>query len=270
MKKLLIITLLFSHFSTFAFDEGSDKIIKKYLKAIGGAKEWEKVNTMKIIMEENRSYSEIITTNLIIRNKGFRQESVYNFKNETGKDIQGGTPSVHAWYNDETAWSVANISFQISDIKKDSVLKARNKEWGFNQVIDKKGDKNWTRFLKWQTQIPWCFIDYETKGYKTIYKGDTKISIDEVSEIEMISPTGDTTNYFFDKKKAFLLKATFSKKEYRYAEYKQVNNVKVAFEVSEAFTDGIAKGILMTKWYTINQVKLNEPLDEKIFMKPKQ
>jgi hypothetical protein len=270
MKKLLTITFLCLQFSSFAFDEGSDKIIKKYLKAIGGAKEWEKINSMKIVMEGDRSYSEIITTISILRDKGYKQETVYNFKNETGKDIQGGTPSVYAWYNDETAWSVANLSLTVGDVKKDSTIKVKHKEWGLNQIIDKANDKNWIRPLRWQTQIPWCFIDYETKGYTTTYKGDTKISVDGVSEIEMISPTGDTTSYFFDKKKATLLKAKFKRKEYSYAGYKQVDNVKIAFEITEAYIDGISKGVAMTKWFTVNQIKLNEPMDEKIFLKPKQ
>jgi hypothetical protein len=268
MKKLLIITLLFSNFPSFSFDDGSDKIIKKYLKAIGGAKEWEAVNTIKIAMhEDNKTLGEIFTIISILREKGYRKERSYTMEL---KYFRGGTPSADGYFN-EVAWSVINLPFsQVEDKKKDSTIKANHKKWGFNQVKDLSNDKLWIQPLKWQTQMPWCFIDYEPKGYKTTYKGDSKISVDEVSEIEMISPTGDTASYFFNKKSSLLLKAAYKKREYVYSTYKQVNNVKVPFEMTESRIDFNGKGVPYTLWYTIDQVKLNEPMDEKIFMKPKQ
>ncbi len=86
----------------------------------------------------------------------------------------------------------------------------------------------------------------------------------------MISPTGDTARYFFNKKNSLLLNSAYKKIEYVYSNYKQVDNVKVPFEITESRVDFMGKGIPYTIWYTISQVKLNEPMDEKIFMKPKQ
>jgi hypothetical protein len=123
MKKLLIITLLFSHFSSFALDDGSDKIIKKYLKAIGGAKEWEGVKTIKTTMhEENRHLGEYFYITSILRDKGYRQEHTLNTEI---KVLQGGTPSVKGYFN-EIAWDVFNVPIQgIADAKKDSILKQK-------------------------------------------------------------------------------------------------------------------------------------------------
>lgn len=271
MKKLLIITLLFSNFSSFAIDDGSDKIIKKYLKAIGGAKEWDKINTLKMVLqEENKYVGESITAISILRDKGYKRERVTDFKNTEAKGFQGGTPSIYVWCNDETAWSVLNFSVKVDDKKVDSSFKALFKKWGTNQILDKSNDKAWTQPLKWQTQMPWCFINYENKGDKATYKGDSKINIDEVSEVEMISATGDTANYFFDKKRAFLLRAVYKKRGYSYSDFKQVDNVKVPFEINEEMIDALAKQVSINRWYTVVQVKLNEPIDEKIFMKPKQ
>lgn len=270
MKKILILSLLFAHFSTFAFDDGSDKIIKKYLKAIGGAKEWEAIKTIKTTLQKEDKYlGESITTISILRDKGYKREKVYEFSNDGTKTFQGGTPSVYAWYNDEIAWSVANFSVNVGDKKADSTLNLIQKQYGFNQVIDISNDKHWIQSLKWQTQMPWCFIDYETKGYKTIYRGDSKISVDEVSEIEMISPQSDTIHYFFRKKNNLLLKFAYKKREFVYSNYKQVENVKVPFEITEILIDSKVGGSY-SEWYTINQVKFNEPMGEKIFLKPKQ
>jgi len=121
MKKNLILTLLFVHFSTFAFDDGSDKIIKKYLKAIGGVKEWEAIKTIKTTLQKDDKYlGESITTISILRDKGYKREKVYEFSNDGTKTFQGGTPSVYAWYNDEIAWSVANFSVKVGDKNADS------------------------------------------------------------------------------------------------------------------------------------------------------
>ena len=268
MKKLLIITLLFTHFSSFSFDDGSDKIIRKYLKAIGGAKEWEKVKTIKIVMkDEEKILGEYFTTISILRDKGYRKERTFHTES---KHIQGGTPSVDG-YLKELAWTVSNISIgQINDKKRDSTFKAKLKKSGYNQVRDLSNDKLWIQPIKWTTQMPWCFIDYDTKGYKATYKGDSKISFDEVSEIEMISPTGDSASYFFIKKSGFFLKAVYKKREYIYSNYKQVDNVKMPFEMTESKIDFNGKGYNYTVLYTIDQVKLNEPMDEKMFIKPKQ
>ncbi len=177
MKKLLIITLLFSHFSSLATDDGSDKIIKKYLKAIGGAKEWERIKTIKIAMhDDKKDLGEYFTTISILRDKGYRKEQTLHSEL---KHFQGGTPSVDGYF-DELAWTVSNISISnIENNMQDSLLKAKLKKMGRNQVKDLSNDKLWIQPIKWQTQMPWCFIDFETKGYKVTYKGDSKISVDK-------------------------------------------------------------------------------------------
>lgn len=270
MKKLFFFILLFSHFTLFAFDDGSDKTIKKYLKAIGGAKEWETVKTLKFAMhDDKKELGEYFTTISILREKGYRRERVLNTEIEK---LQGGTPSVDSYYN-ETAWRVFNDPYnpKIDDKKKDSIFRAeQKKKWGMNQVNDMSNNKHWIQPIKWTTQIPWCFINYESKGYKATYKGDSKISFDEVLQIEMISQTGDTANYFFSKKTSLLLKVGYKTKEFTYSNCKQVDNVKIPFEMIESRLNFFKNNEPYMLWYTIDQVKLNEPMDEKIFMKPKQ
>ena len=282
MKKLLIITFLFSNFQSFSSDEGSDKIIKKYLKAIGGAKEWEAVKTIKTIRHEERNaLYDAISTISILRDKGYRKEFIYS----------GGTPSVFGFYNNKGWLAVSNFKMtktplilESSDIlfkMKDSIFieekthdikKVKRKQ--IDDIADNNNPYYQYHFFKWQIQMPWNFTDYETKGYKVTYKGDSKISIDDVSELEMISNTGDTTRYFFDKKTSLLLKAIHKNMQLDLSNYKQVNKVKIPYEVTEIMTDykfPHAKDITpFATTYIIDQVKLNEPMDEKIFMKPKQ
>lgn len=266
MKKLLIITLLFSHFSSFVFDEGSNKIIKKYLKAIGGAKEWERIETLQIIRhEEDKSWakSHLLNKISILRDKGYRHEVI----------IGTGSPTVVGFYDDK-GWIVSNMfmtSSIIDNYKHDSIMQIKLKINKQDQIrdLDNSGIYK-THILKRQTQIPWNFINCEAKGYKTVYKGDSKISIDEVSEIEMISNTGDTTTYFFNKKSDLLLKIIYKESELNFSNYKQVNKIKVPHQVVETTNSFFSKITPHSIRYTIDQVKLNEPMDEKIFLKPKQ
>jgi hypothetical protein len=283
MKKLLIITLLFSNFSSFAFDDGSDKIIKKYLKAIGGAKEWEAVKTLQIIRHEdnNIEYLEKIS---ILRNKGIRNESMFS----------SGSSNLNAYYEDK-CWAVRNpqkiklksgdslnVSFQMKKDSSKAVINGGKSEREIysnrgGQIIDIKDGENhlfYFHFFKMQIQIPWNFLDYEAKGLKATYKGDSKISIDDVSEIEMITKTGDTTKYFFDKKTSLLLRAIQKNIQLDFSSYKKIANVIFPYEVHKTITDfQFIKEAPITPhsdWYTIDQVKLNEPMDEKMFIKPKQ
>ena len=297
MKKLLIITLLFSHFSSFAFDDGSDKIIKKYLKAIGGAKEWEGIKTLQIVRHldsENAHYD--LQKISILRDKGFRNEIIIN----------QGTPSVIGYYQNSSWRAINPVSYSISDkkTKQDSAFnlsyspnkkltdslkdggnyinlstngKRKNLNVNVKQIDNYSGGynkKSHLNFLKWQTQMPWNFIDYEAKGYKATYKGDSKISIDEVSEIEMISSANDTVSYFFSKKTYLLMRAVNKNMQLNFSRYKKVDNVKIPHDVFETVTDfRFSKYVDVTPhsdFYIIDQVKLNEPMDEKIFMKPKQ
>jgi hypothetical protein len=248
MKKLLIITLLFSHISSFAFDDGSDKIIKKYLKAIGGAKEWEGIKTIKIVrhIDENSSITHMDNIS-IVKEKAFKQEYI----------VESGTPNIMCAYEDK-GWYVTN-----------SVLGTGK----FNAKVDNLSEKAF-KLYKWLSQYPWCFIDYEEKGYKLSYKGDVKISVDNTSEIEMISSAGDTTHYFFDKKTALLIKSAYKNIEINHSDYKTIGSVKIPHNVVFTRTDyshpNATRPVPLMTFYIIDQVKLNEPMDEKIFMKPKQ
>jgi hypothetical protein len=248
MKKLLIITLLFSHISSFAFDDGSDKIIKKYLKAIGGAKEWEGVNTLKIVRHIDERSSYVHMDNIsIVKEKAYKQEYIIN----------QGTPTI-VCVSENSGWYVSNDNMGSGS---------------FENKIKPLPEKSF-KLYKWLSQYPWCFIDYEAKGYKLSYKRDVKISVDNTSEIEMISSTGDTTHYFFDKKTALLIKSAYKNIEINHSDYKTIGSVKIPHNVVFTRTDyshpNATRPVPLMTFYIIDQVKLNEPMDESIFMKPKQ
>jgi hypothetical protein len=284
MKKILITTLLFSHFSILATDDGSDKIIKKYLKAIGGAKEWEKIKTLQIIRHQDNKDYELLEQVSILRERGIRYES-----------ISTGTPNITSFFEGK-CWSVinpqkielksrdtldigllfkndsSNVYVQTNGSKCDARLGL-----GRRQIADIEDGINHYfhfHFFNWQIQMPWNFLDYEAKGYKAVYKGDSKMSIDDVSEVEMVSNTGDTARYFFDKRTSLLSKAIHKNIQLDFSSYKKIGKVILPHEVQKTITDfRFMKEAPITPhsdWYTIDQVKLNEPIDEKIFMKPKQ
>ena len=265
MKKLLIIAFLFSHFSSFAFDDGSDKIIKKYLKAIGGAKEWEGIKTLQITRHINESAFDVIGKISIMRNKGYRAE----------KSVGVGSPNIQGFYNDK-GWVVLNQAIIPGINKIDSTVYKSVFGNQLKRIDDVDDNKPYTKnhFFKWQTQMPWCFINYENNGYRVSYKGDLKISVDDVSEIEMISSTGDTARYFFDKKTSLLLKAFHKNMELNLSNYRQIEKVKMPFGITETETDFKYPNLdyitPITQHFIVLSIKLNEPMDEKMFIKPKQ
>ncbi len=273
MKKILYLTFILINFHALASDNEADKIVKKYLKAIGGKEQWEQINTIRIIRHEEERHSTIDNTHQVAikREVGFR---VSGYKNAFETD--------YAYFNNQ-GWSVLNPP-RLENVRSQNDttdILEKNKD-NVNQYLKNIFSKNGgqiqnlnaedMKVYQWQTQLPWCFIDYEKKGYQLSYKGDAKIGeAIAVSQIEITSPSGAVLQCFFDKKTSLLRKIISENREYEYSNYQTVAAVKMPYFVSEKYLKKkLHNGTLWTKFYDIDQIQFNVSLENSLFEKPKQ
>lgn len=273
MKKILYLTFILINFHALASDNEADKIVKKYLKAIGGKEQWEQINTIRIIRHEEERHSTIDNTHQVAikREVGFRVSGVIN-----------NLVSDLGYFNNQ-AWNVLNPPrLDIMRSKNDTNQVSEKNKDNFNQQVKKlfseKGGQiqnlnlDEMKVYQWQTQLPWCFIDYEKKGYQLSYKGDAKIGeAIAVSQIEITSPSGAVLQCFFDKKTGLLRTIISENREYEYSNYQTVAAVKMPYFVSEKYLkEKLHNGTSWTKFYDIDQIQFNVPLENSLFEKPKQ
>ena len=270
MKKILYLTFILINFHAFASDNEADKIVKKYIKSIGGKEQWEQINTIRIIRHEEERHSTMDNTHQVAikREVGFR---VSGYQNAFETD--------YAYFNNQ-GWRVLNPPrFENMRSKHDTTEVLEKTKDNVNQqlknIFSKNGgqihnlDAEEMQVYQWQTQLPWCFIDYEKKGYQLSYKGDAKIGeVIEVSRVEIISPSGAVLQCFFDKKTSLLRKISSENREYEYSNYQTVASVKMPHAIAEKHLK--MKIAYWTKFYDIDQIQFNVPLENSLFEKPKQ
>jgi hypothetical protein len=273
-KKLLpLLGLLFfigTNTSSFAVDKDADKIIEKYLKAIGGKKNWEKIKTIRAV-----SHLEMIVVNddhniwyntEYVRNEGMRIESYVNHH---------GIPSLFGVNNLE-AWRVVNIDkknpfaigtkpvFLTKDIKN-------NKDSSTYDRIHTLKDDVFKPF-KFLAIIPWSLLDYKERGFTAILKGKKNIWKDQLFafEIELRAINGITATYYILENSYYLEKVIFENVEFTYANYKDVENVKMPFTEYRKNFNIIDKGFAypITSQYTIDVIALNPSIQNESMNKP--
>jgi hypothetical protein len=270
MKKILYLTFILINFHALASDNEADKIVRKYLKAIGGKEQWEQINTIRIIRHEEERHSTIDNTHQVAikREVGFRVSGVVN-----------NVVSDLGYFNNQ-AWRVLNpppLDFMRSKSDTTDILEKSNNQH-LKKLFSESGGQiqnlnaEEMKVYQWQTQLPWCFIDYEKKGYQLSYKGDAKIGeAIAVSQIEITSPSGAVLQCFFDKKTGLLRTIISENREYEYSNYQTVAAVKMPYSVSEKYLkQKLHNGTSWTKFYDIDQIQFNVPLENSLFEKPKQ
>ena len=208
MKILFCLSLFLINFSVFANDNEADKILKKYIKAIGGKEQWENIKTIQMIYNEgNRGGNGVdwMKQISIARNVGYRASAMTLTSSGTG-------------YFDNKSWRVLNpVNLDDFRVKNDTNTLTEQQKKKFKEMQkklfqDSGGqiqdlDSNTTKVLKWQTELPWCLIDYAAKGYKAIYKGDAKlVNVVETAQIEITAPSGESIQCFLIKGQIYFSK----------------------------------------------------------------
>jgi hypothetical protein len=217
-KPILILLIFFFclNTSSFALDEEGDKIIKKYFKAIGGIKNWEKIRTLKIVKHLKQSNDEltILFNTEIVRDKGMRIESTVN----------QGSPSVIGINNSE-GWRVLN---GFGFMSKEQMLKAM----GTKSQIAAMPDSLFREY-KFISGMPWNLIKYKEKGYRVGFKNTGYVDGEAVNEVELSLGERKVASCFFSARNNYLVKVNVGQREFVYSDYKIVENVKLPFTENE-------------------------------------
>lgn len=240
-----------SNSKTYAFDKEADRIIKKYLKVIGGVKNWKKITSIRII--KNADYSRDIWYNITyIYGKGMRvEEHAFN----------ASTPSI-VCVNQEGGWKAQNSFLSLS---KEDVLKLM----GVKEQISTMSSNEYQK-MKTLSLLPWIFIDYEQHGITATYKGSIKTDLGDFNEIELKDKDDLIISCFFSVRDNYLSKLTYEKKSHHYSDFLRVGKVLIPHEETVQYLDMRDKytNFPLTNRYTITQILFNEKQDANFLDKP--
>jgi hypothetical protein len=234
-----IFFLLIMNFTSFAIDKEADKIIEKYLKAIGGRKNWEKINTIKFITHLKGMESHTIFKNKeIVKDKGIRIEDVFEqgtawvsgFNNKEGWRVTNGLPNLCL-----ARPSVDTTKTWSKSVSAKEVMIATKTEVQITTIPD-----SIYQAYKFNSSMPWLLMDYQKKGYTALFKGKSYLEGMLVSEIELSLGDKKIATYFFDDKNNYLLKLSIGTREWVYSNFREIEHIIFPFEESEIALDIIS------------------------------
>ena len=238
MKKTLLSGIL-SFLAFAAFAQTADEIIAKHLEAMGG-KAWETVKTMK--MESKVSVQaapgmEIPMTMTVVNNKSARMDV----------SVMGMTQS--SCINGDKGW--ANNPF---------AGKMEAEPLTADQVVE----------MKDMTDLSGSLYNYKQKGYSVEYLGKEDLEGTEVHKIKIVRSPTKTEYALIDPENWYQIKnitvATVDGKEITaetmYSNFKKDGELVFPYTIEQ---NNPMMGASVT---TVTALKLNEPVDEKIFDMP--
>jgi hypothetical protein len=231
MKKLFLpFLLILSAFTSQA--QSADEIIAKHIAAIGGAENWKKVNS--VVMEGKLTVMgrEVDVKITQLNQKGSRQD--ISVAGMTG--YQFTTPT--------SGWMYMPFQGQA---KPEPIPEEMVKE-GLDD-LDLQGN----------------LIDYKVKGHTVEYIGTEDVEGTECIKLKVIRKNSGEQTLFLDPASYYLvrvvskLKAMGQETEVKVdmSDYKEVNGIKLPHSVTQPFGTVV-----------FTSIKVNEPVDEKIFAAP--
>ncbi len=220
--------LVASFFSAKA--QTADEIIAKHIEAIGGADNWHKVKSVKMIASTNANGTEIPITITFVQNKGMKVE--YTFNGMTGWSI----------ITDKEGWNFSPFSGQT----KPEAVPAESLKQSQDQL-----------------DIQGALIDYKEKGSKVTYLGKDDVEGTECYKVKLTYKTGKEETMYFDVSNYYHIKS-LSKMT---ADGKEV---EVASNMGnfQKLPEGIVWPMSMDNGggpMTIKSVDINKPVPDDIF-----
>jgi hypothetical protein len=231
MKKVFLpLVLLMTAFAGIA--QNVDEIVTKHIAAIGGAENWKKVNSM--IMEGSM--------NVMGREVGVKITQV-NLKGSR-QDISVAGMSGFQFTTPETGWMFMPFQGQA----KPEPMPADLVKEGLDD-LDLQGN----------------LIDYKTKGHTVEYLGTEDVEGTECLKLKVTRKTSGEQTLFLDPASYFIVRTVTKQKamgqememKVDMTDYKEINGVKVPFSVTQPFGTVV-----------FSSIKINEPVDEKLFAVP--
>jgi hypothetical protein len=239
MKNFRILFLLTATvlFTLSAAAQNPDKIIAKYVKAIGGKKKLAKITSLYTESEANMQGMTAIQKTTVLNGTGYRMDM----------EIMGAT--ITNCITADAGWSINPMA-------------------GGNSAQDMpEGQYNSS---KDEIFIGGPFTVCKTRGYTAEAQGTEKVGDVEAVKIKLTSPEGSSTVHFFDPGTYYLLKSVTKtdmqgqsmETMLKYSDYKEVEGILLAHTVSFSITGMFEMTSKMTK------VELNKPVDPAFFEKP--
>lgn len=232
MKQFFLVTFLIGY-SLIAIAQSADEIVGKHLDAIGGADNWRKINSVKMVASSDAGGFKLPITMTSIHNKAMRVE----FEVQGMKGIQVIT--------DKDGWSLMPFMGQTKpEPTPEEQLKAARSE------LDIQGD----------------LVDFAKKGSEVEALGEEEVEGVEAFKIKVTDINKSETTYFIDKENYLILKSVTKatiqgqevEQETTYGNYKKIGNVTMPYTMTGPM------GVM-----EISEIEINPAVDEKIFEMPK-
>lgn len=230
----IIPVLAINILSNTAYSQTANEVISKYIDAIGGGVNLEKLTSLYIECEGQITGRDVILKSYTLNGEGYRSELIF-----LGIGITEA-------YNDSIGWSL-------------NILRS-------NPAYEKMSDEcyNTGKHLMF---IGSPFLHYNERGYLAEI---TEEDIDNIV-IKMTSPDDISSFHYFNKETGYLVK-TKTRKELAglmqdntifYYDYREVNGIKLPFNVvsGQGFL-GFSISSMITK------VEANMPMDKSLFVMP--
>lgn len=233
MKKIFGTLFLMLLSIAFVQAQTADEIASKYVEAIGGASNWQSIKTRK--MDVTMFTSGIQLAGVVYEDSSNRQKVEFSFQ---------GMKIIQA-YDGETAW-------------------AQSPPQGMPQPTKLTGPE--AEAMKGNEFLN-EFVNYKKRGMQLELKGEEDINGKSHYRIDLTTPSGKTTQYFFDKE-SYLVTATkemsaVGQEATSYlSDYKEFGGINVPTKVK------VMVGGIEVQSLQINSVETNVEIADNTFAFP--
>jgi hypothetical protein len=217
--------LVMALFSNSLFAQEVDEIVNNHIKAIGGAENWKKVNSMTSELEMKQGGVIIKVTVNQLQNKGVRVD--YSVMGQSGYEIM----------TDKAGWNFSPFEGQTKPepVTADDVKSSQDDL----DIMDK-------------------FITYKELGKKIEYLGKDDVEGTECHKITLTDKEGKVSTYYIDASNFHIIKEVAKRKAngkerettVTFSNYKQLEEGIVV-----AMSQGGDMGDMETKSVAINKIK---------------
>jgi hypothetical protein len=208
----------------------ADEIVSKYVAAIGGAENWKKVNSIKMVGSMNAGGMEFPVTVTTVKDKGFRMEFSVNGVN----NYQIITP--------KEGW----MYFPIQGQQKAEAIPA--------EMVKESQE---------ELEIQDPLIDYKARGSKVAFLGKDAVEGTECYKLKLTRASGKEETMYIDASTYYQIRSVEKVK----ANGKEMENT-TNYGNYQKLPEGIVYPMSIESPegpITLKSVEINKPVDEKIF-----
>ena len=233
MNKLFA-TAVAAFISVGSFAQTVDEIVDKHIAALGGADKLKSVNTIVIDRSLSVQGMDIPSVSTLVVNKAVRSESTVM-----------GNSMVQA-YDGTAGWMIRPTMMG-----------------GTGEPEDMPADQ--LKQLKGQLDPFGPLFNYKEKGNKVELVGKEKVDKKDAYHLKITTAGGDAIDQYLDATTYLVTKskatANGQEVEISFSDYKDVEGIKFAYAMDMTSQMGALA-------FITNKIKINGPVDEKLFKKP--